>query len=318
MKIFTKRILTSILAFVMFLQVGISSFAINAVEVSPNQPNVLSEVSMNENGYMYLYSDSEKRAVIISNISGDYIKASISYTTGKIYEFELTDFLNSETNKSSIVYWENILSYIDSHISEGYLVDVNIDIENLNMNLLRSSAGEDLKNELKSFVGKQYSNVTKYAKQYNGANIKIVENLVHEISKVRRLSWKESISVTSFIVSLLDVNPTTTAIKAVCKAMGIAVDAYSTLYPDSCEIFLCRANYSRWAYVNDCRTPCNSTNKYIDYYGLDDGDPRSGNRAHIYTDSSDAVTHYSHNATYYNNYSQQVTDAYSYYVSYVQ
>lgn len=292
-------------------------FAMPVSAATQNLPNesgeiiFVSEISEITDGFMYLLGTSHKSAAILVNQYTGHMAASISFQEGEVYEFIFETAPYANFDPLSQESWNAIIEYMEAHLGEGKYLSIEIVEENIDLSKMKSSVGADLKEELKNLVGSEYSDKVLSTSTKYGCSMKIEESMTLRIEEQKKFSWSSAITVASLITTYLGVTATSAVVKTVCDVFGVAATASSLIPAGSAKKYLCRALVGRWTYVNN--KACNTTYKYLDYYGIDDGNLNSSNPAHIY---SGRTTSYSHSSSYFSSYSQQIEDAYSYYLSY--
>ena len=121
--------------------------------------------------------------------------------------------------------------------------------------------------------------------------------------------WYTAISVASFIVSVLGLPQTTTLVKAICGAFGVALSAASVIPAGRVDKYICRAVTERYVTINGSNFQYNWTDRYIEYRGYENADNNSYERA--YLDTGSRVETYVPSEAYFFSYADQVEDAYS-------
>lgn len=308
-----KSINKKSIAFIMVLFLFISNFSyVNAADTSIQLPPNCYEI----NGtYIYMFNDDSLNAIVVYDYQNNVISGSISFERGSVYEYSTisnpstTRFLTNDD-------WNKCILFMKDNLSQARYIEGDIEeYDDVEITSTRSSVSADLLSDLRDRTGSEYTDTFIDSTTYSNYWMTIRESMVQRISKKRTFSWRSSITIASYCATFLSLsNPSSSVISAVATVFGITNLATSLIPAGKSNEYKCQAIYTKTTYVSRNNYACNSTSKYRTYYGLDDGDLSSSNRAKIYSPSPEYS--YSHSGQYYSNHNAQYSDAYDYFLAY--
>ena len=257
---------------------------------------------------------------IITDNTRRMIDISIKYLNQPniVYQWRIHDYPVARFEPASNSFWNGIIEYAERNISSATPVtftDVTYE-KPIDVTAMRSSAGADLLQDLRSFIGQdEYFDVLKTSTPLyrNGVAFRVYESMQFRILLDGYKAWSTTITVASLITTVLGSVITGKLVVAICNAFGIAAGLSSLLPPGKINKYICRAMVYRYVTANGSKYVYNITDKFIDYKGYENADNNSTERA--YADSSSQTINYIQGQSYFGSYTAQVDDAYQMYLN---
>lgn len=309
-----KKIISLALAVIMLITMSSTAFAAN--ESRDNQ-TYIGEIS---NGNIFSKKTSNMLVTIITDNTRRMIDISIKYLNQPniVYQWRIHDYPVARFKPASNSFWNGIIEYAERNISSATPVtftDVTYE-KPIDVTAMRSSAGADLLQDLRSFIGQdEYFDVLKTSTPLyrNGVAFRVYESMQFRILLDGYKAWSTTITVASLITTVLGSVITGKLVVAICNAFGIAAGLSSLLLPGKINKYICRAMVYRYVTANGSKYVYNITDKFIDYKGYENADNNSTERA--YADSSSQTINYIQGQSYFGSYTAQVDDAYQMYLN---
>lgn len=309
-----KKIISLALAVIMLITMSSTAFAAN--ESRDNQ-TYIGEIS---NGNIFSKKTSNMLVTIITDNTKRMIDISIKYLNQPniVYQWRIHDYPVARFKPASNSFWNGIIEYAERNISSATPVtftDVTYE-KPIDVTAMRSSAGADLLQDLRSFIGQdEYFDVLKTSTPLyrNGVAFRVYESMQFRILLDGYKAWSTTITVASLITTVLGSVITGKLVVAICNAFGIAAGLSSLLLPGKINKYICRAMVYRYVTANGSKYVYNITDKFIDYKGYENADNNSTERA--YADSSSQTINYIQGQSYFGSYTAQVDDAYQMYLN---
>lgn len=309
-----KKIISLALAVIMLITMSSTAFAAN--ESRDNQ-TYIGEIS---NGNIFSKKTSNMLVTIITDNTKRMIDISIKYLNQPniVYQWRIHDYPVARFKPASNSFWNGIIEYAERNISSATPVtftDVTYE-KPIDVTDRRSSAGADLLQDLRSFIGQdEYFDVLKTSTPLyrNGVAFRVYESMQFRILLDGYKAWSTTITVASLITTVLGSVITGKLVVAICNAFGIAAGLSSLLPPGKINKYICRAMVYRYVTANGSKYVYNITDKFIDYKGYENADNNSTERA--YADSSSQTINYIQGQSYFGSYTAQVDDAYQMYLN---
>lgn len=309
-----KKIISLALAVIMLITMSSTAFAANE---SRNSQTYIGEIS---NGNIFSKKTSNMLVTIITDNTRRMIDISIKYLNQPniVYQWRIHDYPVARFEPASNSFWNGIIEYAERNISSATPVtftDVTYE-KPIDVTAMRSSAGADLLQDLRSFIGQdEYFDVLKTSTPLyrNGVAFRVYESMQFRILLDGYKAWSTTITVASLITTVLGSVITGKLVVAICNAFGIAAGLSSLLPPGKINKYICRAMVYRYVTANGSKYVYNITDKFIDYKGYENADNNSTERA--YADSSSQTINYIQGQSYFGSYTAQVDDAYQMYLN---
>ena len=309
-----KKVISLALAVIMLITMSSTAFAAN--ESRDNQ-TYIGEIS---NGNIFSKKTSNMLVTIITDNTRRMIDISIKYLNQPniVYQWRIHDYPVARFEPASNSFWNGIIEYAERNISSATPVtftDVTYE-KPIDVTAMRSSAGADLLQDLRSFIGQdEYFDVLKTSTPLyrNGVAFRVYESMQFRILLDGYKAWSTTITVASLITTVLGSVITGKLVVAICNAFGIAAGLSSLLPPGKINKYICRAMVYRYVTANGSKYVYNITDKFIDYKGYENADNNSTERA--YADSSSQTINYIQGQSYFGSYTAQVDDAYQMYLN---
>lgn len=309
-----KKIISLALAVIMLITMSSTAFAANE---SRNSQTYIGEIS---NGNIFSKKTSNMLVTIITDNTKRMIDISIKYLNQPniVYQWRIHDYPVARFKPASNSFWNGIIEYAERNISSATPVtftDVTYE-KPIDVTDRRSSAGADLLQDLRSFIGQdEYFDVLKTSTPLyrNGVAFRVYESMQFRILLDGYKAWSTTITVASLITTVLGSVITGKLVVAICNAFGIAAGLSSLLPPGKINKYICRAMVYRYVTANGSKYVYNITDKFIDYKGYENADNNSTERA--YADSSSQTINYIQGQSYFGSYTAQVDDAYQMYLN---
>lgn len=309
-----KKIISLALAVIMLITMSSTAFAANE---SRNSQTYIGEIS---NGNIFSKKTSNMLVTIITDNTRRMIDISIKYLNQPniVYQWRIQDYPVARFKPASNSFWNGIIEYAERNISSATPVtftDVTYE-KPIDVTAMRSSAGADLLQDLRSFIGQdEYFDVLKTSTPLyrNGVAFRVYESMQFRILLDGYKAWSTTITVASLITGILGLALTNPTITAICSAFGVAATAASLILPGRVNKYICRAMVYRYVNANGSKYVYNITDKFIDYKGYENADNNSTERA--YADSSSQTINYIQGQSYFGSYTAQVDDAYQMYLN---
>lgn len=306
-----KKVVALILCFVMVFSASSVAFAVEPVDQEHNE--VLMDI---QGGKLYAVADGLKTVAILTNDEEHLLDVSITYSDQPktSYQWVLTDY--PETfDYTQASFWSGVIENVNSRLSEAnvYHITETVCDEPVETYSLDSSTGADFKEQMEDLLGTaEYYDRQKYMTSYQGKSFRVYDNMQFRIENKTLKSWRSAMPVSSLITGILGLAITQPLIAAICGTLSIVASA-ATMLPDTGGIYTyrCRAMNYRYVTMEMGTYPYNVTDKYIDYKGFEDADLNSTARAYIAKDAPEVS--YTVSEEYFDNYLQQVKDAYAMY-----
>lgn len=307
MKAFFRKVLCCALVVCFCCLTGVPALA------SGNASNAVNQVQPIQGGYMYTQLTDSQSIVILTDTLRGMAEVDICLLSQRntVYHWILEDNLPSGIGSPTDAFWNSLISYCNSHMSEATVfqfIDYTLD-EPMVLPQTRSSAAADLQQDLAGLVGSQYSNRQMYTSSTTGQRITIYEDMVFRISYLGYKAWSTAISIGSIIATVLGLTATTALVKAIANIYSVAASVGSIIPPGKLNKYQAQAIVSRLATVNGSKYVYNTAEKFYNYRGYEDGDINSTARA--YVDSSSQSIDYPQGSSYFNSYQSQAADAYA-------
>lgn len=304
-----KKILSFILCFAMILSITAPAFA---TEVSSESDSFM--VMDIDGGNLYNSVTEEKVVTILTEDERHMIDISIKYPEqpDTVYHWAITDYPEDSFQPTSQAFWDQIVAYAEERLDAADMIhftEVVYD-EPIEVPQTRSSAVADLEDSLAEALDvEQYYKKIRYYKPYQGQDFEVYEDMDFRIFKDRSKSWTVELTVSAIITGVigLAVAPAS-LIATLCGVYGLAVSAFSLIPPGSMDIYVCQAMCYRYVTVNNSNYHYNITYKVTSLKGYDD--TTSGNTNRAYVDPKEIEVEYAHGESYFNDYYEQVLDAY--------
>lgn len=271
------------------------------------------QIDVIDEGHIFILTSLEKNVVVMTNDDTKQVVVAIKYLSPeeRIYEWQIP-YYDEEFCTNELLFWYNVIEYAEDHIDDAKEVEITV-TEHKNSNDIspfaaRNSAIADMAAEMEEELGEEYAHDLKYSRNYNGQVFRVYEDMQFNFYEDKVFSWRDAISVASFIVDILKKVATTQLVKAICTACGLVLNAASML-PSSGEIqrYTCIANVYRYVTANGSMYHYNITHKYIVYDGYENLDLSDRTRASV--DMGSKTIDYGDGETYFNDYDEQVEDA---------
>lgn len=309
-----KKIISLALAVIMLITMSSTAFAANE---SRNSQTYIGEIS---NGNIFSKKTSNMLVAILTDNTRRLIDISIKYLNQPniVYQWRIQDYPVARFKPASNSFWNGIIEYAERNISSATPVtftDVTYE-KPIDVTAMRSSAGADLLQDLRSFIGQdEYFDVLKTSTPLyrNGVAFRVYESMQFRILLDGYKAWSTTITVASLITGILGLALTNPTITAICSAFGVAATAASLILPGRVNKYICRAMVYRYVNANGSKYVYNITDKFIDYKGYENADNNSTERA--YADSSSQTINYIQGQSYFGSYTAQVDDAYQMYLN---
>lgn len=309
-----KKIISLALAVIMLITMSSTAFAANE---SRNSQTYIGEIS---NGNIFSKKTSNMLVTILTDNARRLIDISIKYLNQPniVYQWRIQDYPVARFKPASNSFWNGIIEYAERNISSATPVtftDVTYE-KPIDVTAMRSSAGADLLQDLRSFIGQdEYFDVLKTSTPLyrNGVAFRVYESMQFRILLDGYKAWSTTITVASLITGILGLALTNPTITAICSAFGVAATAASLILPGRVNKYICRAMVYRYVNANGSKYVYNITDKFIDYKGYENADNNSTERA--YADSSSQTINYIQGQSYFGSYTAQVDDAYQMYLN---
>lgn len=270
-----------------------------------------------DDGYMYTAVTNSKKVAILTNNDGSLVDISISYLSSPntVYQWSFESYA-APVFTTSNSFWNGIIDYAESQMNSASVVtftDVIYDTP-IDITLTRSSASEDLKEEMVELLGTdEYAMRLIHTVDYGYMHMDIYETLDIRIFTAGVRSWDTTITVSSLIVGVLGLAAYNyTFLAALCGALGVSMSIHSLVTAGSIDQYLCRGMYFRDVTINDSSYSYAMADRYIDYTGYDDPGPSDTRRAFIDSNSY-AATYIPDRGTYF-SYANLVAAAYEEYL----
>ncbi len=309
-----KKIISLALAVIMLMMMSSTAFAANE---SRNSQTYIGEIS---NGNIFSKKTANMLVTILTDNTRRLIDISIKYLNQPniVYQWRIHDYPVARFKPASNSFWNGIIEYAERNISSATPVtftDVTYE-KPIDVTDRRSSAGADLLQDLRSFIGQdEYFDVLKTSTPLyrNGVAFRVYESMQFRILLDGYKAWSTTITVASLITTVLGSVITGKLVVAICNAFGIAAGLSSLLPPGKINKYICRAMVYRYVTANGSKYVYNITDKFIDYKGYENADNNSTERA--YADSSSQTINYIQGQSYFGSYTAQVDDAYQMYLN---
>lgn len=309
-----KKVISLALAVIMLMMMSSTAFAANE---SRNSQTYIGEIS---NGNIFSKKTANMLVTILTDNTRRLIDISIKYLnqTNIVYQWRIQDYPVARFKPASNSFWNGIIEYAERNISSATPVtftDVTYE-KPIDVTAMRSSAGADLLQDLRSFIGQdEYFDVLKTSTPLyrNGVAFRVYESMQFRILLDGYKAWSTTITVASLITGVLGLFITESLILTICNVFGLIVSAATTLSPGKINKYICRAMIYRYVTANGSKYIYNITDKFIDYKGYEDANINSTGRA--YADSGSQTINFIQGQSYFGSYTAQVDDAYQMYLN---
>ncbi len=284
-----------------------------AAEIS-SAPTCSSTTALDD-GFMYTAITHSRKVAILTNGDGSLIDISISYLSSPntVYQWTIEDYLDTAFVVSND-FWNGIVDYVENRMASANMITVTEEIydEPIEVSSTRSSAGADLIEDMVELLGTdEYALRLIHTVDYGYMHLDIYETLDIRIFTAGVKSWSTAINVSSLIVTIIDAVPTTPMITGLCTLFGVVVGVNSLIPAGSINKYLCRGMHFRDVTINDSAYSYAMADMYIDYYGYENADINSRERAFV-DSSSYSATFIPDRITYF-SYAYLINAAYNEY-----
>ena len=309
-----KKVISLALAVIMLMTMSSIAFAANE---SRNNQTYIGQIS---NGNIFSKKTANMLVTVLTDNTRRLIDISIKYLNQPniVYQWQIQDYPVARFEPASISFWNGIIEYAERNISSATPVtftDVTYE-KPIDVTDRRSSAGADLLQDLRSFIGQdEYFDILKTSTPLyrNGVAFRVYESMQFRILSDGYKAWSTTITVASLITGILGIVITAPTIVTICSVFGVAASAASLILPGRINKYICSAMVYRYVTANGSEYMYNVTDKFIDYKGYEDADDNSTERA--YADSSSQTITFTHGQSYFGSYTSQVDDAYQMYLN---
>ena len=304
-----KRFMALLLTVIMAFSLCVPAFAVEKKAVG-------GEVSEISGGHLFTWVAEDKTVVATTHDEEHLINISIKYKNSPdvVYQWTIANYPSAFRAEED--FWINVIDYAEKRMSEAEEIVFTETVYDkpIEVGQMRSSAGADLREDLRALVGAEYSKTRLATSQYKGLQFKVYEQMNYQVFKSGEKGWSKYITPATIVVEVLGltVGAENKTVNIICEVLGVALGYAGTIAPSSIAIYTCRAQYCRYITVNDSEYIYNITYKFIEYKGYEDTNINSTGRARIVADTRDV--YYSKNANYYLDYSLQIVDAYEEYL----
>lgn len=309
-----KKVISLALAVIMLMTMSSIAFAANE---SRNNQTYIGQIS---NGNIFSKKTANMLVTVLTDNTRRLIDISIKYLNQPniVYQWQIQDYPVARFEPASISFWNGIIEYAERNISSATPVtftDVTYE-KPIDVTDRRSSAGADLLQDLRSFIGQgEYFDVLKTSTPLyrNGVAFRVYESMQFRILTDGHKAWSTTITVASLITGVLGLFITESLILTICSVFDIVVNAGTILSPGKINKYICRAMIYRYVTANGSKYIYNITDKFIDYKGYEDANINSTGRA--YADSGSQTINFIQGQSYFGSYTAQVDDAYQMYLN---
>ena len=285
-----KKKSISLLVIVSFCLTWFASFPALAVNTTQNNDILVQSVIPTENGSIFCQETESYIINIITDDDQKLISAALKFkeTPATVYDFSafypvaLEICAPDDFSQKGETFWASIINYMKANIECASQVQIEITSFEEDMPSTRSSAGADLIAELESEFGSEYFGKPLYEttqSKYGGNLLEIVEDLNFNITKNKRFTWSDALSIAGIITTIIGIPVTQGAISAISLALGVAAEASTFVQPGGIDTYTCCANYTRRTSVNGSEYAYNFAEKYYDYTGYENADLHSPSMA---------------------------------------
>ena len=178
-----------------------------AANESRNSQTYIGEIS---NGNIFSKKTSNMLVTIITDNTRRMIDISIKYLNQPniVYQWRIHDYPVARFEPASNSFWNGIIEYAERNISSATPVtftDVTYE-KPIDVTAMRSSAGADLLQDLRSFIGQdEYFDVLKTSTPLyrNGVAFRVYESMQFRILLDGYKAWSTTITVASLITTVL-------------------------------------------------------------------------------------------------------------------
>lgn len=273
-------------------------------------------VTFINNNRVFTYQTKSLRAsIVIDNENILQVSIANSNEPDKIFQWIIDDCSDAIPCKSSDNMLDIVLDYAIKHIEDSEKIAItNVTYnEPIDITSNRLSSVADLKSDLATLVGTEFSNRLKCSRTYHAHTFNVYETMQFRIYEKGYATWNTAITVATLITSVLGfTNNAPSLVSTICNAFGVADSLYSLLAPGQIKKYECQAFYYHYTVMPGSDNIYNTTFKTIIYNGYEDANPNSSERA--YVDSGSQQIIYTEDETYYYSYTSQIEDAYDRYL----
>lgn len=304
----TKRYLSLIICMTMIVSIAAPDTHATGPE------NEIFEITSSENHVVCYIENSEYECCtyIDSNTGTGSFSVEFSENSDYIYEYHFTIETDS-ADLQSPAFWSNLVGNCFSEQAdwtEVYIPNTITVIGDTENGITpRSSApiADQMKNWLKTNFGtSEYTGTLITSTNIAGYNFMLYEDLEYSTGVVNSYVVKQALSVTSFVLGVLQQQAASTLVALLVELFG------SNTVPANSNIkqYYLYATWTRYVKRQSSGYRLSNTQRittYDGYYVV------SSNSWGVYEGSE--FTEYPHSQSYFNNYSAQFTDAYNYYLN---
>lgn len=292
-------------------------FSLSTVAFAANDETETSVMEI-EGGHLYMAVSDTKTVTIATNNANHFVRIAIKYpNSDTVYEWSIENYTETFEPQND-AFWNEIIEIAESNINNANkvcIVCLPPQNETPIMQMSSGSASADLEENLEELEGNEYAWRLKYSNyDYSvGHDFDIYENMEFNTQLIGTWTWSDVLSVIGLITGVMGKVgvPHAKTISTICSVLGVAISAYSKVQPGKISEYICTADVYRYVHIDSETYAYNTTHKYISYYGYDNADSGSTERARI--DESSRFVEWEVSESYFNDYDWQCEDAYAMY-----
>lgn len=217
--------------------------------VFPAQAAVLPKAELVEldgpNGSIYIYYvETSDMTLALQMLDEEIVQVAFSSAEDSyILDVLCTDVCSDIViDYNSEAFWSQIVDYALIHMDEAAPINYYVTVQDFNTASPYASSdtgGENILRQMRAIYGKEYSETLVYSKK-DAYNSKVYEELEFVISQPRSYEISQSLSVASFVLTVLGIkemsdlfDATVTAISVLVGGLSMVVDTSVLSYPVS-------------------------------------------------------------------------------------
>ena len=303
-----KKLRKSIAALLAMTMLVAMMLAVSASDSSGGFPNTPQDVYVEavEGGNLFAQNTDDCDTIgIVTNDAEHTISISIVYSgqSNVVYQWSIKDYPVREFSPDDLDFWNDIILYAEDKMDQAERFDVPFTVTTEDDPMPSSSANADLMEDLEDIVGIPYDNKYTYqSRRMDGHDYKLYESMSFNIKFIGSSTIAEGLSVTSYLASVLSIVATAPNVALVAGVLGLALALGSDLMPaGKTNKYSCMVLYHRYVTVDGGSYHYADAYKIRSFSGLEDANPNSRGRAHVFPDTEELYYDLNQSAEFFNS-----------------